>query len=91
MNNRKYEKKRSFWHWLFSIFTGYIEHRKYPGWSGFLPFYRTRCPKHGPYITYPHGYNEKLLCPKCREELLKKRETKNDIPDFICPPEKVKP
>ena len=38
------------------------------GWKGELPFYLIRCRKHGYVLTYPHGFDERLECPKCLEE-----------------------
>ena len=63
----RYESKRLWSFWLLSPFTGYVEHRKYPGWKAFLPFYRRKCPVHGEYIDYPHGFRSYFLCPKCKE------------------------
>jgi len=65
-----YESKKDWWQWLVDPF--YVEHRKMPGWSGFLPFYHFKCDKHGDQISYPHGHKEKLRCPQC---LAEKKET----------------
>ena len=62
------EVERRFLHVLFSPVTGYVEHRRLMGWSGFLPFYKTRCPVHGEYVTYPQGYSQRLPCPRCQLE-----------------------
>jgi hypothetical protein len=35
------------------------------GWKTSLPFYIIKCSKHGYQLTYPSGYNESLICPKC--------------------------
>jgi len=43
----------------------YIGHRKKPEWKAPLPFYLFKCPVHGMVQSYPHGYNQKLLCPYC--------------------------
>ena len=53
---------------LASFLTGYMEHRKYPRWKGFLPFYRKKCKIHGVYVDYLHGYKEYFQCPKCGDE-----------------------
>ena len=45
-----------------------IGYKTKPGWSGYLPFYLVKCEKHGLFETYPEGYREKLVCPKCRVE-----------------------
>ena len=45
----------------------YIGHRKYPDWSGPIPFYAFKCPEHGLVTNYPHGYRQILECPKCRK------------------------
>jgi len=63
-----YEVKRKLLHRLLSPLTNYVEHRKYPGWSGFLPFYRIKCPRHGEQITYPHGFRKTLVCLECLKE-----------------------
>jgi len=65
-----YEVKKDWWKWFVDPF--YVEHRKMPGWSGFLPFYHFKCHKHGDQISYPQGHKEKLICPQC---LAKKKET----------------
>lgn len=46
----------------------YVEHRTMPGWSGSLPFYAFKCPDHGTVVDYPHGYDQRLDCPKCHRE-----------------------
>jgi len=53
---------------LDGYFTKYIEHRKYPGWSGFLPFYQIKCKRHGNQENYPMGYDGILECPLCQKE-----------------------
>lgn len=58
-----YESRVNWWKRVFHF--RYIEDRKYPGWKDFLPFYRFHCPIHGFVISYPHGYERKLICPKC--------------------------
>ena len=58
----------------------YIEHRKRSGWKGPLPFYTFRCPIHGLVEDYPHGYGDRLDCPRCqREDELLKRLTIQDF------------
>ena len=63
-----YQVRVDWWMKLFSLFTRYIEHRKLPGWAGFLPFYRLDCPIHGEVENYPHGYEGRLECPKCQNK-----------------------
>jgi len=66
ITEKSYEVKKS---WLRVLFDpGYVEHRKFPDWSGFLPFYRWDCSKHGPVVSYPSGYKKTLRCPLCTLE-----------------------
>lgn len=44
-------------------------HRTRSGWGGSLPFYAFRCPEHGVVVDYPHGYDRRLVCPLCSEDL----------------------
>jgi len=46
----------------------FLEYRRKPGWSGSLPFYVFRCPKHGLMEDYPHGYQKELRCIECFKE-----------------------
>ena len=46
----------------------YVGHETRPGWSGSLPFYVFKCPKHGLVKDYPHGYGYRLDCPLCTKE-----------------------
>lgn len=39
--------------------------RSRPSWRGELQFYAFRCPVHGLVESYPQGYGELLVCPKC--------------------------
>ena len=51
---------------IFRIFGRvYLEHRQHEDWSGPNPFYLVKCPEHGPFEDYPHGYKEELRCPIC--------------------------
>ena len=55
----------------------YVENRIKPGWRESLPFYLIKCPVHGYVESYPHGYDKKIICPMCLEELrLEHREKK---------------
>jgi len=65
-----YEVYRDWWKWFVDPF--YVEHRKMPGWSDFLPFYHFKCSKHGDQISYSQGYKKILWCPQC---LAEKKET----------------
>ena len=56
------------------------------GWSAPLPHYAFNCPVHGYVLDYPHGYEQRLECPKCREE--KRRETLPDGLDYVVYPSK---
>ena len=46
----------------------YVGDRRRDGWRGPLPHYAFRCPVHGLVESYPHGYEQRLECPMCREE-----------------------
>jgi len=46
----------------------YIGHRTRTGWNGPLPFFAFRCPVHGLVEDYPHGYSDRLDCPRCQRE-----------------------
>jgi len=35
---------------------------------GDISYYYRRCPRHGYFIDYPHGWKEELRCPKCEKE-----------------------
>lgn len=48
----------------------YLEHRTRPGWKGSLPFYAVKCPKHGVFEDYPHGFDDYFSCPECHAERL---------------------
>jgi hypothetical protein len=49
----------------------YIGNRIREEWKGPLPFYVFRCHIHGLVEDYPHGYSDRLDCPRClREERL---------------------
>lgn len=59
------------WAQKFSLMIGaptYLGHRTRTGWRSSLPFYAFKCPIHGIVEDYPHGYNNRLDCPKCRQE-----------------------
>jgi len=42
-------------------------HEKREGWKGELPIYLAKCPEHGYFEDYPHGFITLLQCPhpKC--------------------------
>ena len=42
-----------------------LEERTRPGWKGPIMFYAFNCPIHGIVEDYAHGYNGRLICPKC--------------------------
>jgi hypothetical protein len=52
----------------------YIGSRTMPGWSSSLPFYAFRCPVHGLVVDYPRGFNEKLRCPLCFEDMTREAD-----------------
>jgi len=42
-------------------------------WTGALgevPFYVTKCPRHGYYLAYHTGFKKELRCPSCLQELV---------------------
>jgi len=51
----------------------YVGDYTHEGWSGSLPHYLIYCDRHGLCVTYPSGYDRKLLCDKCIEEWLNDR------------------
>ncbi|MBN2336346.1 hypothetical protein JXL21_12365 [Candidatus Bathyarchaeota archaeon] len=53
----------------------YLEERIEPDWKEPLPFYAFKCPVHGLVESYPQGYEKKLVCPKCVEELKEEMKT----------------
>ena len=57
----------------------YVEDRIEPDWKEPLPFYIFKCPLHGYVESYPHGYEKKLICPKCLETLRKEQEEKESM------------
>jgi hypothetical protein len=46
----------------------YVGERSRDGWRGSLPHYVFECPVHGLVESYPHGYEQRLECPRCVEE-----------------------
>ncbi len=50
--------------------TGYVcvGPKQKEGWKSPIVHYLFRCPVHGLVIDYPHGYDEKLVCPICSKE-----------------------
>jgi hypothetical protein len=55
---------------------GYVSvgYRVKPEWSAPIEHYAFYCKKHGLVVDYPHGFEERLECPKCRKELTFKEE-----------------
>ena len=39
------------------------------GWKESLPYYLFECPIHGIVKSYPKGYDQRLECPLCIEEI----------------------
>ena len=60
-------KEYSLWQKIRIAFFGRtaLEERKFDGWKGPIMFYAFNCPIHGIVEGYPHGYNGRLICPKC--------------------------
>ncbi len=48
----------------------YLGDYRADGWSGTLPLYAFRCPRHGVVVNYPMGFEKRLECPKCLAERL---------------------
>jgi hypothetical protein len=42
-----------------------VDWLSFDGWKGKLPFYIINCSKHGYQLSYPSGFHETLVCPKC--------------------------
>ena len=61
----------------------YVEDRIELGWREPLPFYLFKCPVHGYVESYQHGYDKKLVCPKCLEELRKEQEEKRFVNSLL--------
>jgi len=62
--------KLSLWQKIVLRISGavFLRFEKREGWSDYLEIYAVRCPKHGVFEDYPHGYYEEFDCPKCKEE-----------------------
>jgi len=69
------EKALSLWWRLRMQLSGYIYvgDRQRRNWKGPLPHYAFMCPVHGVVESYPHGYDQRLECPKCMEEKRRKK------------------
>lgn len=61
----------------------YVEDRVKLGWKEPLPYYLFKCPVHGYVKSYQHGYDKKLICPKCLEELIKEQEEKKSLNELL--------
>ena len=61
-------KALSLWKRLRMQLSGYIYvgDRQRRSWKGPLPHYAFMCPVHGVVESYPHGYDQRLECPKCK-------------------------
>lgn len=46
----------------------YVGERFKEGWREPISHYMFICYKHGYVVDYPHGYDERLECPRCRAE-----------------------
>jgi hypothetical protein len=47
----------------------YLGEEKRDGWKDTISLYMFKCPKHGYVKTYVKGFNKRLDCPECIEEL----------------------
>ena len=61
----------------------YVEDRIKPGWREPLPFYLIKCPVHGYVESYPHGYDKKIICPICLEELRLEQKEKKEADTLL--------
>lgn len=65
----------------------YVGDKLEEGWKEPLPYYAFKCPIHGIVYDYPHGYDKRLECPICRDELmLSKREDNKKSEDIEVEP-----
>ena len=53
---------------LFLTGRAYVGHRRRTGWKGPLPFFAFKCPVHGIVEDYPHSWDKRLDCPRCKRE-----------------------
>jgi len=56
----------------------YIGNEKREGWKDSAPFYMFKCPKHGYVKNYVKGFDNRLECPKCIEEMKKAKKLEAD-------------
>jgi len=45
-----------------------LKERIYLDWTGYIRFHAFKCEKHGYVCDYPHGFNQILSCPLCRND-----------------------
>ena len=77
--------KLSLWQKFVLLINGsvFLRWEKQEGWSGYLKIYAVKCPKHGLYEDYPHGYNALFECPKCQKEAVEKYKKHKPNPSFF--------
>ena len=58
----------------------YLRHDKRPEWSAPIAIYLVKCPRHGFFEDYKHGWDKHFHCPECRREMEYKMSL-HDIPE----------
>lgn len=48
--------------------------RRKKDWTADIMHYAFKCSIHGIVVDYPHGFEERLRCPKCLDDYLRKKE-----------------
>ena len=56
-----------------------IGERQPEGFSGPMEFFLIKCEKCGPVLAYPHGYEERIDCEKCRLEWLREHQKTRSV------------
>lgn len=51
----------------------YVGNKMKEGWKEPIPHYIFMCPIHGLVEDYPHGYQQRLECPLCKQSAKKER------------------
>jgi len=64
----------------------FLRFEKRKGWKVPLPIFLIRCSKHGLVETHPQGFDDRIRCPKCREEFYKLAAALDKKAAFLFPP-----